>query len=252
MTTPTPTSTPTRYGLILFPGFQALDVFGPLDALNTLSHSQNITLELIAKTLDPVSTQVRDPIYNPANSTFAQSILPTTTFATIAAHSYPLDVLIVPGGLGTRPSSPSSSSTNNNDKDDDNNHLKEEVAFIKAIYPKLHFLLTVCTGAGLAARAGVLDHKKATTNKSVWWPTTALGPKVKWITHARWVVDGNVWTSSGVSAGIDLIFAWIEAVYGSETATEVANILEYERHTDSRWDPFADLYGLPPNDDDTA
>ena len=220
------TKAPTRYGYVLFPGFQALDVFGPLDALNTLSWSHNITLSLIAKTLDPVSTQVRDPAYNRVNSLFGESILPTTTFAAAP----PLDVLIVPGGIGTRAP-----------------NLDEEIAFIKATYPNLHSLLTVCTGAGLAARAGVLDGKKATTNKMAWNETTALGPHVKWITHARWVADGNIWTSSGVSAGIDLLFAWMEAIYGKDTATGVANTLEYERHLNSSWDPFADLNNLPPN-----
>lgn len=218
--------TPTRYGYVLFPGFQAIDVFGPLDALNTLSWSHNITLSLIAKTTDPVSTVVKDPAYNRVNSSFGESVVPTHTFETAP----PLDVLLVPGGIGTRAP-----------------NLDEEIAFIKATYPKLHSLITVCTGAGLAARAGVLDGKKATTNKAAWASTTALGPRVKWITHARWVQDGNIWTSSGVTAGIDVLFAWLEAVYGNATATRVANSLEYERHLNSSWDPFADLYNLPPN-----
>lgn len=223
--TPEP-GTPTRYGYLLFPGFQAIDVFGPLDALNTLSWSHNITLSLIAKTLNPVSTVVRNPAFNRVNSTFGESVLPTSTFATAP----PLDVLLVPGGIGT--TAP---------------NLDEEIAFIKATYPTLQYLITVCTGAGLAARAGVLDGKRATTNKAVWADTTALGPRVKWITHARWVTDGNIWTSSGVTAGIDALFAWIEAVYGNATATGVANSLEYERHLNSSWDPFADIYHLPPN-----
>lgn len=234
-------TTPTRYGIILFPGFQALDVFGPLDALNTLSWSHKITLHVISKTLDPVSTQVHDPTYNRANSAFAQSVVPTTTFATIAPQS--LDVLIVPGGLGTRPPTPHNN--NNHDSASDEDHLREEVSFIKSTYPTLHSLITVCTGAGLAAQAGILDFRSATTNKRAWEFTTALGPRVKWIAHARWVVDGNVWTSAGVSAGLDVIFAWMAAVYGEETAGRVADILEYERHLDWRWDPFADLNDLP-------
>lgn len=224
-------TTPTRYGCIIFPGFQALDLFGSLDALNTLSISNKITLHIIAKTLDPVSTQVHDASVNPASSTFAQSLVPTATFGTIAPDS--LDVLIVPGGFGARAS--------------DDNDLSEEIAFIKAAYPTLHSLITICTGAGLAARAGVLDGKRATTNKMAWEVTTAVGPRVKWVAHARWVADGNLWTAAGVSAGIDLIFAWIEAVYGGEKATEIANILEYERRgaADGRDDPFAGLYNLP-------
>lgn len=58
-----------------------------------------------------------------------------------------------------------------------------------------------------------------------------------------------MWTASGVSAGIDVTFAWMEATYGEETANQVANILEYERRggADGSDDPFADLYGLPRN-----
>jgi len=133
--------------------------------------------------------------------------------------------LIVPGGLGTR--SPSLNST---------------IDYITTTYPKLRYLITVCTGAGLAAKAGVLDGRRATTNKSAWASTVALGPKVKWVPQARWVVDGNIWSSSGISAGIDVTLAFIEKIYGKDNATSVANLMEYERHTDPNWDPFAAIF----------
>ncbi len=183
-----------------------------------------MNLSIIASTLDPVSTKVRSATMNPHNSTFSESVVPTHTFAQPPAS---LDVLIVPGGLGTRAPD-----------------LQDMIAYIKGTYPQLKYLISVCTGAGLLARAGVLDGKRATTNKRAWEATTALGPKVNWVAKARWVEDGNIWTSSGVSAGIDLIFAFIEKVYGSEIATTIANVLEYDRHLDSSWDPFAELYDL--------
>ena len=217
-------SLPKSFGYLLFPSFQALDVFGPLDALNTLSWGQeNLTLALLARTLEPVSTVVTNRTYNRFKSTFGEQVLPSHTFSDAPA----LDVLIVPGGIGTQ-------------ADD----IEAEIDFIRRTYSSLQYLITVCTGAGLAARAGVLDGRNATTNKAEWAPTTALGPRVNWITHARWVHDGNVWSSSGVSAGIDVLFAWIGAVFGNETATGVANALEYERHLNASWDPFADLYNL--------
>jgi len=70
----------------------------------------------------------------------------------------------------------------------------------------------------------------------------ALGPKVKWVPQARWVVDGNIWSSSGISAGIDVTLAFIEKIYGKDNATSVANLMEYERHTDPNWDPFAAIF----------
>ncbi len=118
------------------------------------------------------------------NSTISESIVPTHTFQTAP----PLDVLIVPGGIGTRGPPPT---------------VNSMIAFVKERYPTLQYLITVCTGAGIAARAGVLDGKHATTNKRAWKETTALGPKVKWIPQARWVTDGNIWTTSGVAAGTD-------------------------------------------------
>ncbi|KAI9876947.1 MAG: hypothetical protein M1830_005233 [Pleopsidium flavum] len=217
-------SYPSNYGVVLFPAFEALDVFGPLQALNVLSRSHHMNLALIASTLDPVSTQPRSASMNAHNSTFAQSVLPTHTFS---QRPPSLDVLIVPGGLGTRAPD-----------------LFETVTFIEKTYPRLQYLISVCTGAGLVARSGILNGKKATTNKAAWNSTTALGAEVEWVAHARWVRDGNIWSSSGVSAGIDVTFAFIEEVYGSETATMVANYMEYERHLDASWDPFAELYGL--------
>ena len=216
-------SVPLAYGVVVYSGFQALDIFGPLDALNSLSLAYPLSLSVIAQTLDPVSTKPPGALGNP-RSDFGQSITPTHTFSTAPL----IDVLIVPGGIGTR----------------DPANVQEVVKYIAKAYPTLKYLITVCTGSGLAARAGVLDGKRATTNKRVWAWTISFGPRVQWIAHARWVVDGNIWTSSGVSAGLDIIFAFIGEVYGEEVAEMMANVLEYERHKDPSWDPYAELYSL--------
>ena len=52
-----------------------------------------------------------------------------------------------------------------------------------------------------------------------------------------------MWSSSGVSAGIDVTFAFIKMLYGAEIAESVANVMEYDRHSDDKWDPFADVWG---------
>lgn len=200
-------SVPSRFGYILFPGFAVLDVFGPLEALNELAFARTMNLTLIAENLDPVASGYMSWRTSAVNSTFSESVVPTHTFATAP----PLDVLVIPGGTGTRAPSPILNST---------------IAFVKERYPSLKYLITICTGAGIAARAGVLDGKHATTNKRAWAETTALGPKVKWVAQARWVQDGNIWTSSGVAAGTDAMIAFIEAVYSNATATTVANGME--------------------------
>ena len=207
---------------MLFPTFQALDVFGPIDALNLLSHSRQLNLSIISSTLDPVPTGLR-PALNKFNSNFSQSIIPTHDFSTVP----PLDVLIIPGGFGVR-----------------YEDLQPTIDFVKKIYPSLKYIFTICTGSWIAARAGILQGKRATSNKAGWAETKKLGEDVHWVPHARWVVDGNIWTSSGVSAGIDAILAFIGEVYGKDVAEEIANVMEYERHQDASWDPFAELHNL--------
>ena len=179
-----------------------------------------MTLALLSSTLEPVTT--KSPL---SANAVSQSVVPTHTFATAPS----LDLLLVPGGLGARGSSP---------------EIEEAISYIRNVYPQLRYLITVCTGSGLAARAGVLDGKRATTNKRAWAEITGLAVDVEWVPRARWVVDGKVWSSSGVSAGIDVTLAWIEEVYGSEVAGKIANSMEYTRHKDSSDDPFAELYGL--------
>ncbi|KAK1216253.1 hypothetical protein PQX77_021127 [Marasmius sp. AFHP31] len=217
-------SLPVDFGIVLFDSFDIIDVGGPFSALNLLSMRHPMNLHLIANTLDPVSTKPRSAAMNPHNSNFSQSLVPTHTFSNPPEK---LDVLFVPGGLGSR--SPD---------------LDNQIKFIRETYPKVQYLLSICTGAWLTARAGVLDNRNATSNKRSWAGREGLGNNTNWITHARWVEDGNVWTSSGVAAGIDATLAWMEKVYGNETATDIANGMEYLRVLNSTYDPFADLYGL--------
>ena len=158
---------------------------------------------------------------NPKNSSFAQSVVPTHNYG----NAPPLDVLIVPGGLGSR--APDLNSTSE---------------FIARVYPKLQYLITVCTGSAVVASTGILDGKLATTNKASWYATIAPYPKVKWVHHARWTIDGKIWTSSGISAGIDAILAFIEAKYGFDEAKTVTSLMEYERHPQPDWDPFVDIF----------
>lgn len=107
-----------------------------------VGYIQDITLSVIAETTDPVS-----PSWNAGiGSALGQQILPRYTI-----HDAPdLDVLIIPGGLGS----------------DD---LSEGVInWVKEVFPKLQYLVTVCTGAHIAAMAGCLDGLRATTNKQAW------------------------------------------------------------------------------------
>lgn len=107
----------------------------------------------------------------------------THTFETAPA----LDVLLVPGGFG------------NLLLDQANNTVIED--FIANRFEWLDYLLSVCTGALSLAKAGVLDGRRATTSKAAWSDPTRFGDGVNWVPNARWVEDGKIWSSSGVSAG---------------------------------------------------
>jgi transcriptional regulator GlxA family with amidase domain len=227
------TDPPMNYGILIFPNFQSLDVFGPLDVLNNVAYmSRKLKLSIIAHNKSAVSTK---PVaMNTYGSDFGESIVPTHTFSDPPED---LEVLIVPGGGGTRVL----------DLDATNpvgDPVRESVNFISETYPKLRYLLSVCTGAALVAKSGVLDGRNATTNKKAWAWATSQGPKVNWIPHARWTHDGNIWSSSGVSAGIDLTYAFVSAVYGEDVATYLANLAEYMRHTDPNDDPFSYIWNV--------
>jgi transcriptional regulator GlxA family with amidase domain len=239
--TPSP---PKNFGIVLFRGVDVLDVMGPVEALQAVVHSTTLKTYMLAETLEPVSSGPSLPSMNPHNSTYP-SLVPTHTFA----DPPPLDVLLVPGGLGTR--APNVSAVTD---------------FIRDQYPRLQYLTTVCTGAGLAGKAGVLDGRYATTNKAAWETVKAMAPKAKLVAPARWVVDGNIWTSSGVgpnmllledtakrmltrltysqvSAGIDMYLKFIETIWGKEIAANSTRMMEYDPHNQED-DAFTALYNI--------
>ncbi|KAI0164057.1 class I glutamine amidotransferase-like protein [Xylariaceae sp. FL1272] len=205
----------TRFGLVLFPGFQALDVFGPMDALNILSAAKPLTLSVVAATLDPVPTKLES-----SSTGIGQSVVPTHTFDNCPED---IEVLLVPGGQGTRVEPIAAT-------------VRE---FVKKMYPRLRYLLTVCTGSIIVAQTGLLDGRRATSNKRRMELAMTEGPSVQWVRKARWVVDGNIWTSSGISAGTDMMYAFIADQYGDKTAEELAHMAEYNRNTDPDDDQFA-------------
>jgi transcriptional regulator GlxA family with amidase domain len=99
--------------------------------------------------------------------------------------------------------------------------------------------MSVCSGSAILARAGLLDGRRATSNKIFFELARSQSEKVDWQEQARWVEDGPFATSSGVSAGTDMALAVIARLYGRERAEAVALVTEYQWHTDAARDPFA-------------
>lgn len=217
-------ATPRNWGVILYNSLDVLDVVGSIEPLYLLSNSTQLNLSLIAETMQPVTMRPVSPVDNPMHSHFELSVNPTHTFANPPAN---LDVLFVPGGGGKSMG-----------------NITAAANFVRTTYPKVKYLISVCTGAAIAAEAGVLDGKRATTNKAAWNAIIPLGKNVQWTSPARWVVDGNTWSSSGVVAGIDLIFAFIEDVYGKNHAHEIQGLTEHNRIFDPCDDPFAGWHNV--------
>lgn len=168
---------PLNFAVALFDGFDSIDVIGPLNPLFYLSLTHQLNLALVAPTLDPVWVRPADP--DSTNSSFWFSINPTHTYDSPPEE---IDVLLIPGGQGARLT-----------------NVTRTVNFVREMYPKVKYLITTCTGAAIAADSGVLDGKRATTSKWAWDQVVARGPNVEWVSPARWVRDGNIWSSSGVS-----------------------------------------------------
>ena len=194
-------------GMLLFPGFELLDVFGPLEVFGSRVVAHALRVCTVARDAGPVAS--------------AQAP------RAVADHGFEscprLDVLLVPGGAGTR-------------REVDDPCLTRWIA---AASDEAAVVASVCTGAALLARAGVLDGRRATTNKLAFDWVVSQGPNVDWVRKARWVEDGRFFTSSGVSAGIDMSLRLIEHLLDAPTAAQVAQVMEYRRHTDADDDPFA-------------
>jgi len=201
---------PITVGALLFDGFELLDVFGPLEMFGALEGRARILM------LAQAPGSIRS---NQGVSCIADTPL---------AGDHSLDVLLVPGGMGTR-------------REMTNAPLLAELG---RQAEKARFVASVCTGSILLASAGLLEGKSATSNKRVFKMVASRWPAVNWVAEARWVEDGKFFTSSGVSAGMDMALGLIARLFDWETSIEIANRAEYEWHQDKGWDPFARLNGL--------
>jgi transcriptional regulator GlxA family with amidase domain len=183
-----------KIGILLFPLVEELDFVGPLEMFGmwNLVGGQGSTT-LIAQQAGPVRCAK------------GMDVLPQATFADCP----PLDALLVPGGQGTR-------------TEVDNPGL---IDFIRGEAKTVQHVLSVCTGSFLLHRAGLLQGRRATTHWASLDRLRALGQVD--VVQERFVRDGMVWTSAGVSAGMDMALAFIDHVDGNTMAGKVQLAAEY-------------------------
>jgi transcriptional regulator GlxA family with amidase domain len=192
-----------RVGILIFPNVEVLDFCGPFEVFSVTRLNEAARREetspfevlLVAETADPVTT------------TGGMRVIPSVTIA----ECPPLDVLVVPGGWGTR------------------TEIKNErlLAWIAERGKAVETLTSVCTGSMLLGQAGLLDGRHATTH---WrslpsmresFPTVTVEEKM----HV--VEDGNVLTSAGISAGIDMALRVVARYHGEAIARATARNMEY-------------------------
>jgi putative intracellular protease/amidase len=193
---------------ILFDGFETLDLFGPVEVLGRLSDHFNVQLYSLNGGL--ITSDQDVPVM-------------TKPFTELKSSDY---ILLIPGGIGTR------------------ELVKNEnfISQMRTLAVNAEYILTVCTGSILFSKTGLLNGKKATSNKRVFQWTSKESPDVSWIKKARWVKDGNIYTSSGISAGIDMTLGFVSDLLGYHIAEQESLEIEYDWKADPTWDPFSEIF----------
>ncbi|MBR0716888.1 GlxA family transcriptional regulator [Bradyrhizobium liaoningense] len=213
-----PSDVDRRIWVVVFPGFELLDLSGPLCAFNLASETRRAPyrVEVISVHGGPIVSGSGVPIHTLR-----------------ASRSKSVDTLLVVGG--------GDDSAIGADTD--------TISLIRKTAPRVRRVASVCTGAFLLSAAGLLDGRSATTH----WRYAALlqrrFPQVRVDADKIFVRDGRVWTSAGITSGIDLTLALIEDDFGIEMSKAVArDMVVYHRRSGGQ-SQFSALLELEPASD---
>ncbi len=212
-----------RIGIFVYEGFEPIDVFGFAEAFTIARFVGTgyadpppypFALTLIGRCIDKV------------RSANGPAVLPDWDME--QALSEPLDLLMIPGGGGTWPLL---------DEKADPVGVAALLDWVRRMDERVKLMTSVCTGAAVLARAGLLDGRPAATNHGAFAWVAEQGPKVLWDSVSRWVDAGRYVTSAGVSAGTDLGFYLVSRLAGRAVAENAVVAAEY----DWRHDPQAPI-----------
>jgi len=199
-----------RVGILIFPAVEVLDFCGPyevfsvtrLDEEKRRADPSPFEVLLVAETLDPVV------------ATGGLRVIPDATLETCP----PLDILVVPGGWGTRAEMSN----------------ERVLKWIAERAREIETLTSVCTGAMLLGQIGLLDGRRATTHwRSLEWMRQSF-PSVTVEDKLHVVEDGQVLTSAGISAGIDMALRVVARYCGEAVGRATARHMEYPFPDDNR------------------
>ncbi len=186
-----------QFGILAFNDLEELDAIGPWEVLSWAAKQDrsDMAVHMIGSSGSEIAC--------------AKGLRITTDY-TIHDHPH-MDVILVPGGQGTRPIFRDGGA---------------EIDWIGRVAPGCTWVTSVCTGALLLHRAGLLEGKRATTHwRSIDLLRNAGGVEV--LDDVRFVRDGNIVTSAGVSAGIDMALWLVGEIYGPDFARFVQKGIEY-------------------------
>jgi len=189
-------------GIVVFDDVEVLDFCGPFEVFSVVRLAEARRQEpspfdvgLVAETGGPVTT------------TGGMTVTPRWSFDDCPA----LDLVLVPGGWGVR-------------RQLENPPLMD---WLRERSREVERLCSVCTGSLLLGAAGLLDGRRATTHwRSLGWMGEML-PAVEVVRDRHFVRDGSVWTSAGISAGIDMSLRIVAAIHGEEIGRATARYMEY-------------------------
>ncbi len=204
-----------RVGIVIFPRFQILNATGPISAFEIASAYRRGAYEL----------HVLSEIAGPIGSSSGVAIV-----AEAFDRAPKFDTLLVVGGRGVDAAMVDPA----------------YLGFVTTRAKKVARVVSVCSGSFILANAGLLDGRRATTH---WWRTsqfTKLFPKVRLDADRIFVQDGTIWTSAGITAGIDLTLALIGADLGEDVARLVAQQLVVPHRRFGGQSQFSSLSELAP------
>jgi transcriptional regulator GlxA family with amidase domain len=187
----------TTIGIVLFPDLEELDAVGPWEVFTMVAQQRN--------DVRVVSIAEREASVRCAKGL---RVLPDHSFA----NAPKLDVVLVPGGIGTR-------------REVDNPEL---IAWLAKVAPGCRWVTSVCTGALLLCQAGLAEGRRVTTHWAFVPQLRERHPGTEVLERVRYVRDGNLVTAAGVSAGIDMALWLAGQIWGVDCARTTQRLMEYD------------------------
>jgi transcriptional regulator GlxA family with amidase domain len=196
-----------RVVMLAYQDAQILDITGPLEVFATATRLVEWGSQ--APRSDLYSTELVAREAGPVAMSSGLELVAKRSLAAARADESPIDTLMVPGGLGTKAAL----------------ECQAHIDWIRELAPRARRVASVCTGTFLLSRAGLLTGRRVTTHWNSAELLASFDPHLTVLPDPIFVKDGHVYTSAGVTAGMDLALALVEEDFGRGLALRVAQLL---------------------------